>query len=630
MAKPFCDYLSSKGRKSSWICSNPFVYDRGFSEIRGIVMNELSQEIAERSRYWAQNSAFDEETRKEVQSLLDRQEYAELTERFYRDLEFGTGGLRGILGAGTARMNRYNICKASLALAQYLRETNGSETLRIAVSFDSRNFSQEFARAAASVFAAQGIQTLITKELRPVPMLSYMVRHFKCHAGVCITASHNPKNYNGFKVYWSTGGQLVPPHDEAIIGKYNGISSYEIARKDYAQSIKEELVVEIGSELDESYFEKVVGLSTKPKGTGDVKIVYSPLHGSGLFPVKTALARLGFKHVMVVPEQERPDGNFPTVKSPNPEDPNALAMALALAKKHDADLVMATDPDCDRIGMIIKDGDGYFTPNGNQIGCLLNQYVLMSRQAQGALGPQPLIVKTIVTTDLQEDIAHEFGAACEETLTGFKWICQLVEDFETGVRKPRREFICGGEESYGFLAGSFVRDKDGVISCCMAAEMVAYYKDKGVRISEALDELYTKHGVYYEILHNLVLPGKAGAEKISKMMDSLRSAPPQTIDGIFVQYLKDFASGKQFKNGGNGFVEDQDLTLPASNVLQFILKDGTKVSVRPSGTEPKIKFYVSVKDPEGKGKVGEQLAKVKRDCEDRAARLTEIFVSMAH
>lgn len=595
---------------------------------------QTTSDINELARYWATSPAFDAETRDEISRLVARNDEKELTERFYRDLEFGTGGLRGILGAGTSRMNIYNVRKATTALALHLIDTFPQEaaarTLKVAISHDSRRFSREFAKATAEVLVANGIQALITKDLRPVPMLSFMTRHFGCHAGVCVTASHNPPDYNGYKVYWQTGGQLVPPHDKAIIQKYAAIKGYEaIKRLDYEKALKEGRVREVGDELDEAYFAKVKALSMHPEGRAGFKIVYSPLHGSGRYPVVEMLKRFGFTDVTVVPEQELPDGSFPTVKSPNPENPAALDMARELARKIDADLILATDPDCDRIGMEIKVAGQFFRPNGNQIGALLNEYFLQGLKESGRLPESPAVIKTVVTTDLQADLAKEFGASCEETLTGFKWICDLIEAYETGAHAPKRTFVCGGEESYGFLAGSFVRDKDGVISCCLAAEMVAYYKSKHLSVVDVLDSMFQRHGVYHETLHDLTLPGKEGAEQIAQMMERLRKDPPRVIDGIPVAKLRDFETRQELEAAQGAFRATGTLALPKSNVLQFILNDGTKVSVRPSGTEPKIKFYVSVKDPQGAGKRGDALQKVKARCQERAKRIEDIFVAMA-
>ncbi|MBM4250395.1 MAG: phospho-sugar mutase [Deltaproteobacteria bacterium] len=590
----------------------------------------LDPVIQERASYWATSEAFDKTTRAEVAALIDGKREKDIVDRFYRDLEFGTGGLRGIIGAGTARMNIYNVRKASTALARHLKEAFPHEALKVAVSHDSRRFSRDFAKATVEVMAAHGIQALITRELRPVPMLSFMTRHFGCHAGVCVTASHNPPEYNGYKVYWQTGGQLVPPHDKAIITHYGKIKDYsDIKRMPFEEAVAKGLAREVGEELDEAYFAKVAALSLRPEGRKGFKIVYSPLHGAGLYPVVEMLRRYGFTDVTVVPEQERPDGNFPTVKSPNPENPSAMDMARDLGKKLQADLVLATDPDCDRIGMEILVNGAYVRPNGNQIGALLNHFVLNAQKELGRLPANPLVIKTVVTTDLQADLAAEFGATCDETLTGFKWICQRVEEYESGERKPSRQFVCGGEESYGFLAGSFVRDKDAVISCCLAAEMVAYYKSQGKSVLDVLDQMFQKHGAYYETLADITLPGKDGADQIASMMARLRADPPREIDGIGVKLLRDFDTQQVLSASDRTFKHTANLDFPKSNVLQFVLLDGTKVSVRPSGTEPKIKFYVSVKDEAAKGQSGETLHRIKAKCQSRAERIEAIFVAMA-
>ncbi len=588
------------------------------------------KQILDRANYWASSTTFDSKTKDEVKKLLTANNTKELTDRFYRDLEFGTGGLRGILGAGTSRMNIYNIRKATTALATYIK-TQVKGTIKVAISHDSRRFSREFAQATAEVFAAHGITALITKDLRPVPMLSYMVRHYGCQAGVCVTASHNPPDYNGYKVYWATGGQIVPPHDKAVIACYGNIATYdELTHIPYEEGKAKGLIEEIGSELDEAYFAKVKALSLNSQGRKSFKIVYSPLHGSGLFPVTEMLKRFGFEDVVVVPEQRDPDGNFPTVSSPNPENPSAMNLARELGKKIGADLILATDPDCDRIGMEVLVNGSYFRPNGNQIGALLTEYVLSARSANGSLPKNPLVIKTVVTSDLQADLAKEFGAHCDETLTGFKWICDVIESYHQGSITPKREFVCGGEESYGFLADSFVRDKDGVIACCIAAEMVAAYKAQNKTVIDALDRMFKKHGAYYETLADLTLPGKDGADRIRQMMQRLRANPPQVIDGINVKTLRDFETSQIFDLKNGALIKTGAITLPRSDVLQFILDDGTKVSVRPSGTEPKIKFYVSVRDPSAVGTSGETLKAIKENCQNRAKRIEEIFVAMAN
>ncbi len=591
----------------------------------------MDEIISTRAKYWATSPGFDESTRHEIQSLLSSGNEKELSERFYRDLEFGTGGLRGIIGAGTNRVNIYNIRKATTALALYLRQVHGQNTaLKVAISHDSRHFSREYAVATGEVFAAHGIKALITKELRPTPMLSFMVRHFHCAAGICVTASHNPPEYNGYKVYWDTGAQVIAPHDKAIIAKYGELTRYEDLRFLPVEKAKlEGFFEEIGEELDEAYFKKVSGLSLRKEGRPGFKIVYTPLHGSGLYPVTEMLQRIGFENVLVVPEQKYPDGRFPTVKYPNPEEPEALRLALELARKEKADLVIGTDPDADRIGIIVREGDDYTFFNGNQIGCLLVDFFLSATQDAGLMPKNPLVIKTIVTTDLQTDIAAEYGATCEETLTGFKWICGLIEDYETGKLKPYRKYVCGGEESYGFLADSFVRDKDAVSAACIASEMVAYYKSRGLTCSQVLDRVFQKHGLYQESLFTVTMPGKDGADAMKRMMSSMRSKPPVAIDGINVEKLRDFETSQELSVTNGSFNPSGKLTLPKSDVLQFILVDGTKVSVRPSGTEPKIKFYISVKDHSAKGASMHELQTMKKNAVQRLTRIEQTFVAMA-
>lgn len=594
-------------------------------------ISKLDQDVLSKAKYWASSPVFDAKTRSEIQSLLDSDNFSEISERFYRDLEFGTGGLRGILGSGTNRMNIYNIRRATTALAQHLLQTHESgRPIKVAISYDSRHYSQEFAFAAAEVLAANGIQALITKELRPTPMLSFMVRHYGCAAGICITASHNPPEYNGYKVYWNSGAQIIAPHDAAIIARYNELTRFESIASMPIESAKSKgLCQVIGEELDEAYFKNVSALSRRREGRGNFKIVYTPLHGSGLYPVTEMLRRFGFNNVLVVPEQEQPNGSFPTVKFPNPEEPEALKLALDLARKEAADLVIGTDPDTDRIGIIVREGEEFTFFNGNQIGCLLVDFFLSGTKDAGLMPENPLVIKTIVTTDLQADIAHEYGAACEETLTGFKWICGLIEDLETGRRKPYKNYVCGGEESYGFLAGSFVRDKDAVSAACVAAEMVAYYKHLGLTCSQVLDRIFQKHGLYQESLYTLTMQGQKGALAIKTMMDKMRSHPPAVIDGISVEKMHDFETSQEYVFAEARPKVAGKLVLPKSDVLQFLLVDGTKVSVRPSGTEPKIKFYISVKDPAAKGASMHELQLMKKNALKRLRRIEEIFVAMA-
>lgn len=607
------------------------------NRVSDIVLSSLvSDSVLERARYWATSDAFDPATRQEVQRLLDTGNESELINRFYRELEFGTGGLRGILGAGSCRMNIYNVRKATMALAQYLRSFHGDVKLSVAITYDSRHFSQDFARAAAEVLAANNITALITKELRPVPMLSFMTRHFHCAAGICITASHNPPEYNGYKVYWQTGGQLVPPHDREIIRRYGEIDGYEgLKRIPYCEALESGMIREVGGDFDEIYFKKIQGLllhehNLSRDERSKFKIVYTPLHGTGLFPVTECLKRFGFTNVTIPPEQRDPDGRFPTVKYPNPEEPEALAMAIKLAKATEADLVLGTDPDTDRIGIVVREGSDYVIFNGNQIGCLLTEFVLEGMHGANRMPANPLVIKTIVTTDMQADIAHYYGATCEETLTGFKWICDRIEAYENGSLTPKKSYVCGGEESYGFLMDHFVRDKDAVAACCIAAEMVAWYKSQGLSMSQVLDRLFLRHGLYQESLHTITLPGQTGEARIKAMMAGLRGAPPLKLAGCNVKIIRDYQEGRELAVAGSKLTETAKLTLPKSDVLQFELDDGSKVSVRPSGTEPKIKFYVSVRDVRAKGCAAAELPAMKKYAQGRVNEIQQTFVDIAN
>ncbi|RZA16533.1 MAG: phospho-sugar mutase, partial [Proteobacteria bacterium] len=586
------------------------------------------EQVNKLAKYWATAPVFDSKTQKEIGALLEAKDTKELAERFYRDLEFGTGGLRGILGAGTARMNIYNVRKAAQAFADYLNSHfKDKPNKSIAISYDSRRFSREFSEATAEVMAANGITSYITAELRPTPILSFAVRHYGCQGGVCVTASHNPPQYNGYKVYWATGGQIVPPHDEEIIRRYSDLKNYEdIKFMAFADGLKKGLIKEVGKELDEAYFAELVKLSVRAGvGRENFKIVYTPLHGTGGKIVPEALKRFGFKDVTMVPEQAEPNAEFPTVKFPNPEEPEAMEMAINLGRKLKADLVLGTDPDSDRIGIVVREGEDYRIFNGNQIGSLLIDFFLSGLKDSGRMPKNPLVIKTVVTTEQQDKIAAFYGATSEETLTGFKWICQLIDDIETGKNKPHRQYVCGGEESYGFLAGTHVRDKDAVSACCIAAEMVAYYKSKGKTLSQVLDEIFLRHGAYLESLLTVTLPGMDGASRIGEIMNQLRANPPKELAGSTVEKFRDLEKGQELnlKSG-----QKADIPLPSSNVLQFILSDGSKVSARPSGTEPKIKFYFSVfKDLPSKASEAE-LASAKAGCAKRIGELEQAFKAL--
>jgi phosphoglucomutase len=589
----------------------------------------LDAEVLKRAEYWATSEAFDKETRLEIQNLITTKNQSELVERFYRDLEFGTGGLRGIMGAGTSRMNLYNVRKATTALALYLKEQFPGIAIQVALSHDCRNQARAFAKASAEVLAAYGIRSLITIELRPTPMLSFAVRHFGCQAGICVTASHNPAVYNGYKVYWETGGQLVPPHDKAIIKHYAAIKDYaSLKHIPYEEALQKNLIKEVGDELDDAYFARLAGVQLR-RPEFQPKIVYTPIHGTGITAIPRALKMFGFEDLHIVPEQAEPNGNFPTVVSPNPEDHEALEMAIALGEKIRADLILATDPDSDRIAVVVRENEKFIQMNGNQLCCLLTEYVLSSQKEKGTLPQDPLVIKTIVTSELERDIAHHWGASCEDTLTGFKWICDVIEAYESGKRTPYRKFVCGGEESYGFMCDSFVRDKDAIVGCAIAAEMVAYYRSQGKTLSQVLDDIFLRHGVYHESLYTLVLPGKAGADKIHSMMVNFRNHPPKTLDHLKVVKIWDLETSKETVIGESlGQNAVHPIELPKSDVLQFFLEDGSKISVRPSGTEPKIKFYISVKQAI-KGQSISSLEEAKKNAQQRVKNLEDAFVALA-
>jgi Phosphomannomutase len=551
-------------------------------------MTQLDPTVQSRAEAWLK-APYDDETINAVKNLFDAQQFTELTDSFYKDLEFGTGGLRGIMGVGTNRMNKYTIGRATQGLANYLIKTYPDEQVKIAISYDSRNNSQVFAHLVADVFSANGIKVYLFAELRPTPHLSFAVRHLGCHAGVMLTASHNPKEYNGYKAYWNDGGQLVPPHDKNVIKEVYAIEGPDQIRFNRVEA----KVTLLGKELDDAYLDAISTLAIRPEAVArqnDLKIVYSPIHGTGVTLVPQALSRWGFSNVNVLESQATPDGNFPTVVYPNPEEEEAMSLALQEGKRIAADVIFATDPDADRVGAAVKNAQGeYQLLNGNQIGSLLVNYVLSAKKEQGDLQPDDYVVKTIVTTSLIEDIAKQFGVTCYDTLTGFKYIGELITQ-----KNGEGRFLVGGEESYGYLVGELVRDKDAVVSAVFIAEMAAYYKDQGKTLFDALLELYVQHGYYKEKLISLTKTGKAGAEEIKNMMERLRSAPPQTIGGIEVAEIKDYQSNESYnlKTG-----EREVINLPKSDVLQFITVDGDVVSARPSGTEPKIKFYCSVRQP---------------------------------
>ena len=530
------------------------------------------------------NGNFDKDTKNEI-LRMQAEDPAALSDAFYRTLEFGTGGMRGILGVGTNRMNKYTVGFATQGLANYLIKCC-KQNIKVAISFDSRNFSTEFASISANILAANGIQVFLFDSLRPTPELSFAVRHLQCNAGIMITASHNPKEYNGYKVYWNDGGQLVPPHDKNVINEVNKIKSVDQVKWDGHP----ELIRKIGKDIDNVYLTLIKRLTLNPETVAEAKdlcIVYTPLHGTGISVVPQALADFGFKNVHIVEEQAVTDGNFPTVKSPNPEEHAALELAIAKAKKVKADIVLATDPDADRVGIAVRGKDGdYQLFNGNQTATLLFHYVL-SQTNINPLNNNYFLVKTIVTTDLINQIATDFNVECFDVLTGFKYIAEKIREFE-----GEKQFMVGGEESYGYLVSDFVRDKDAVSACCLIAEMAAYYKTVYHKsLIDQLETLYRQYQYFKEDMVSLTEPGEAGMQAIQQRMSDLREKAPKTLGGQRVLKIYDYKAQHSYNTETK---TSERIELPVSNVLQFITEDGSKVTVRPSGTEPKIKFYFSV------------------------------------
>lgn len=510
----------------------------------------------------------------------------ELADSFYRNLEFGTGGLRGIMGVGTNRMNKYTVGIATQGYANYLKQTYPGGIVRVAIAHDSRNNSRLFAEIVADVMGANGIKVFLFEALRPTPELSFAIRHLGCQGGVVCTASHNPKEYNGYKAYWSDGGQLVPPHDKNVIKEVEKISSVD----DVKWKGGESNITIIGKEVDEEYIKMVKTLSVYPEiieKQSDLKIVYTPIHGTGITLVPQVLDRYGFKNVTIVNEQSEPNGNFPTVVSPNPEEKDAMSIALQKAREIDADILLGTDPDADRVGIGVKDKAGnWVLMNGNQTAVLAFNYMIEARKAKGIAKSNDMVVKTIVTTDMIDKIAAGNGIKCYNVLTGFKWIAELIREKESS-----ENYVIGGEESYGLMIGSKLRDKDAVAAVAVLSEMAAYEKEKGRSLYEKLIDLYVQFGFYKEHLISITKKGMNGQKEIADMMESYRKNPPAKINGSAVVQLLDYETrkGKNLQTG-----QDWEIKLPKSNVLQFILADGSKISARPSGTEPKIKFYFSV------------------------------------
>lgn len=544
---------------------------------------------------WINNPYFDEETKKELLSIRENEK--EIEDRFYKNLEFGTGGLRGVIGAGSNRINKYTVRRATYGLANYILNKCGNEGKKkgVVIAYDSRHKSEDFCLETAKTLAACGIKAYIFDSLRPTPQLSFAVRHLNCVGGVVITASHNPPEYNGYKVYWSDGGQVCPEIAEKIINEVNKIEQYNTIP---TTSEDDELIVKLDESIDVAFIDavkkQVINQELINKVGKDLKIIYTPIHGTGNIPIRNVLDEVGFKNVSIVKEQELPDSNFSTVQYPNPEEKAVFDIAIEMAKKDGADLIIGTDPDCDRVGVVVKDNNGeYVVLNGNQVGSLLVDYVLSNRVDEIKTMNNPTIVKTIVTSELGTKIAKSYGVGCIDTLTGFKFIGEKIHQYENSNEAT---FIMGYEESYGYLVGTHARDKDGVVSALLISEMAAYYYDKGISLYDGLQEVYSKYGYFKEELKSITLKGIDGMEQIKSIMSYFRNTEVNEIADIKVIEIKDY------KNG----IDD----LPKSDVLKCILEDGTWIAVRPSGTEPKIKFYFGC-NGENKVEVDNKLEKVK-------------------
>ncbi|TDX02233.1 phospho-sugar mutase [Dinghuibacter silviterrae] len=546
----------------------------------------MDTKTQQRVQSWLQGN-YDPETKAAILDL-QKNHPDELTDAFYRTLEFGTGGLRGIMGVGTNRMNQYTVGMATQGYANYLKAQVQGE-VRVAIAHDCRNNSRKFAEITAGVMGANGIKVFLFESLRPTPELSFAIRNLNCHGGVVCTASHNPKEYNGYKAYWNDGGQLVPPHDKNVINEVNKIESLD----DVKWGGGESNITIIGKNIDDAFIEMSKGLSVYPDiiaAQHDLSIVYTPIHGSGITLVPEVLKRYGFTNVHIVKEQATPDGNFPTVVYPNPEEAEAMSLGMKLAQSINADILAGTDPDADRVGIGVKDHKGrWVLLNGNQTAVLAFNYLMEARKAKGIATPQDMVVKTIVTSDMIDVLAGKYGVSCYNVLTGFKWIAELIKE-----KEGKEHYIIGGEESYGLMVGDKVRDKDAVTAVAILCEMAAYEKAKGRSLYDKLIDLYKQCGFYKESLISLTKKGMHGQEEIAAMMEGYRSNPPSTIAGIAVKSILDYQQqvGKNLESE-----EIYPLALPKSNVLQFLLADGTKISARPSGTEPKIKFYFSVNAP---------------------------------
>lgn len=552
--------------------------------------NDLIEEVKKKAEAWLSND-YDEATRNQVQAMLDNSDPTELIESFYKDLEFGTGGLRGIMGAGTNRMNKYTVGAATQGLSNYLKkEFTDIPEIKVVIGHDCRNNSRAFAEISADIFAANGIKVYLFEDLRPTPEISYAIRKLGCQSGIILTASHNPKEYNGYKAYWDDGAQMIAPHDKNTIAEVNKIRSAAEIKFDGDKK----LIEIIGKEMDETYINELKTISLSPDIIArhqDLKIVYTPIHGTGVHIIPAAMKHFGFTNIIHVPEQDVVSGDFPTVVSPNPEEPAAMTMAVEKAKETDAELVLASDPDGDRMGAAVKNNDGeWILLNGNQTAILFIYYLITRRKELGLLTGKEYIVKTIVTTETIRAIAEKNEVEFYDTYTGFKWIADVMRKNE-----GKKTYIGGGEESYGFLCEDFVRDKDAVSSACIMAEIAAWAKDQGLSLFNLLNRIYVEYGYSKEVGISVVKKGKSGAEEIEAMMKNFRENPIKEIAGSKVTMTYDYASLK-----GYSFVDNEEFSLnmpTTSNVLQYYTEDGTKVSIRPSGTEPKIKFYFEVHEP---------------------------------
>ncbi|MBQ8099430.1 MAG: phospho-sugar mutase [Bacteroidaceae bacterium] len=549
---------------------------------------ELIQQCAEKAQKWLDSPLYDEETKRGVQQMLCSEDKTELVNAFYQNLEFGTGGLRGIMGPGTNRMNIYTVGAATQGLANYLNKSfEGKKDIAVVIGYDCRNNSQLFAETCANIFSANGIKVYLFDDMRPTPEMSFAIRHLHCQSGIILTASHNPKEYNGYKAYWDDGAQVLAPHDKGIIDEVNKVNVADIKFEG-----NKELITIVGEEIDQAYLEAVHTVSIDPeciKRQKDLSIVYTPIHGTGMKLIPRSLNLWGFENVNCVPEQMIKDGNFPTVVSPNPENAEALTLALKLAKQIDADIVMASDPDADRVGMACKNDKGeWILINGNQTCLIFLYYIIRNRQAKGQMKGNEFIVKTIVTTDLIREVAKKNHIEMFDCYTGFKWIAREIR-----INEGKKKYIGGGEESYGFMAADFVRDKDAVSACSLLAEICAWAKDQGKTLYDVLMDIYEEYGFAYNKAISVVKPGKSGADEIKAMMEEFRAQPVKELAGSPVTLVKDFKTLTATDAEG----KTTPIQMPeTSNVIQWFTADGTIVSIRPSGTEPKIKFYIETRD----------------------------------